>query len=222
MTLATNNIQVRDGSNSTSTLAVLKPGGTSDLTGHQVVVVADSDGHMSESVPTYLFNVPPIAVAANRFHWEIFNGSASTYTLAIRGVWPIVNSDQAVTGAVSAGMFFYRTTAISSGGTAGAYGSSSSVIPVINRMDTRDSQCSSVVSLKCALTSITTGDYLWASYVYTEETNTATMLQSYFNQIPDRLFGKQLILRPGEGLACKQGPTASAGSVGWFGQFTIK
>lgn len=222
MTLATNNVQIRDGSNSTQTLAALKPGGTSDLTSYQIVAIADGDGHVAESVPTYLFNVPPIVTAANRFHWELFNNSLSTATLALRGIWPIVNSDQAIAGAVSAGMLFYRTTAISSGGTAGAYGSSSSIIPVINRMDTRDSQCSSGISLKCNLTSITTGDYLFAAYVFTEETNTATILQSYLNLIPDRVWGKELILRPGEGIACKQGPTVSAGSIGWFGQFTLK
>jgi len=218
MALANDTIKITPGSG--ATVATHAPG--SGTTEYQVVTMADSTGHLVETKPTYLLAIPQITNTANRFHWELFNGSSAT-TITVRAVYPVPQTDVAVVGAVSARYDFYRTTAWGSGGTAHNFESSSTLSANFSRVDTNDpSLVGSGVSCLTVLTSITTGAWLFQSYVFPEETNPAAVLIQGINLIPQRTWGKELVLRPSQGLAIKQGTIASVGATGWLLAFTTE
>jgi len=205
-------IRVTPGSG--ATVATWVPGG-SGTTELQVVVLADATGHLYETKPTHFLSVPKITASANRYHWELFNNSASTVTVAVHEIKAMVHTDVAVTGAVGVRFDFFRTTALSSGGTAGTYESSSTLAANFARLDTNDSLISSGVSAKTVLTSITTGAYLFTTLTFTEETNAASNLHQGYNLLSDRPYTKPLTLRPGQGVAVRQGTVASVGEISW-------
>lgn len=211
-------IAVTPGSGATA--ATHSPQG-SNGTEYQVMMLAHSSGHLADTQPTYMLTIPPLSVGANSYPWELFNGASSGKTLTVRGIWPVTDSAVAKTGALSAAYHFYRTTTKSSGGTNCTYESSATLAPNFFRMNPGDSVLSSAISCKTALTSISTGVALFPAYVFTEETNVATLLQQYFNLIPTRHWGQELVVPAGTGIAARQGPIASVGSVGWLVEFTL-
>src|SRR6266699_2571520 len=217
MTLANDSIRVTPGSG--ATVATHAPG--SGSTEYQVITMADSTGHLVETKATYLCPIPALDNnVANRFHWELFNGSSAT-TITVRGVFAIPASDVAVAGALSSRYDFYRTTAWGSGGSAHNFESSSTLSANFARLDTNDpSLVGSGISCLTVLTSITTGAWLFSSYVFPEETNPSAILIQGINLIPQRTWGKELVLRPAQGLAIKQGTVASVGKTGWLLTFT--
>src|SRR5881396_956932 len=118
MALANDSILVTPGSG--ATVATATPGG-SNTTEYQVTVQAHSSGHLLDTVPSFFVAIPPLDLAANRYHWELFNGSASTTTVTLRSARLVPQEVSTYSGTVPVGFYFYRTTAISSGGTAGTY-----------------------------------------------------------------------------------------------------
>lgn len=218
MSLANDTIKVTPGSG--ATVATHAPG--SGTTEYQVVTIADATGHLVETKPTYLCSIPGLDNAANRYHWELWNGT-STLTLVVRAVYPVPRTDTAATGTLSARYDFFRTTAFSSGGTTHNFESSSTLSANFSRLDTQDTTLvSSGISCKTVLTSITTGAWLFTSYVFNEETNPAATLIQGINLIPQRTWGKELVLRPSEGLAVRQGTVASVNQTGWLLAFTTE
>src|SRR5882762_6708822 len=160
MALANDAINVTAGSG--STVATASPGG-SNKTEYQVNMLAHSSEHMADTLPTFFVASPPLDLAANRYHWELFNGSASTTTLTVRSIRPVLQEVATYLSTPPVGFYFYRTTTISSGGTAGTYEATSAGTLTANiaRMNLADSAISSAVSAKTVLTSITTGSYLF-------------------------------------------------------------
>jgi hypothetical protein len=228
MALANDAIIVTPGSG--ATVATFSPGG-SNTTEYQVTMLANATGNIVDSMPTYGLNVPQLLLAANKYHWELFNHPSSAKTLTIRGVWAVPELSQTITGNVGDARFeLYRTTAVSSGGTASAaFESANTILANFFRMDTNDASLSSHISAKTQLTSITTGTFLYPWYVCSTATtliggislNGINALQQNNNVIPQREFGEELVVRAGTGLACRQGTVASAGSVGWLIEFTV-
>jgi hypothetical protein len=219
MSLANDSVKITPGSG--ATIATHSPG--SGSTEYQVITMADSTGHLVETKPTYLLSIPGIDnTSANRFHWELFNGSSAT-TITVRAVYPVPRTDTAATGTVSTRFDFYRTTAWGSGGTAHNFESSSTLSANFSRLDTNDSSIvGSGISCLTVLASITTGAWLFTSYVFPEETNPAAILIQGINLIPQRTWGKELVLRPSQGLAVKQGTVASVNQTGWLIAFTTE
>ena len=212
MTLANDSIKVTPGSG--ATVATYSPG--SGSTEYQIVTIADATGHLVESKPTYLLSIPGLDNAANRYHWEVFNGSSSM-TVVVRAIFPVPRTDTAATGTLSSRYDFFRTTALSSGGTAHNFESSSTLSANFARVDTTDpTLVGSGLSCKTVLTSITTGSWLWTSYVFPEETNPSAVLIQGINLIPQRTWGKEFVLRPSEGIAIRQGTVASVNQTGWL------
>src|SRR6267378_2775588 len=103
MALANDSILVTPGSG--STVATATPGG-SNTTEYQVTIPAHSSGHLADTLPTFLVAIPPLDLAANRYHWELFNGSASTTTLAIRSVTPVPQEVGTFSATTQAGFYF--------------------------------------------------------------------------------------------------------------------
>src|SRR4030043_196500 len=65
---------------------------------YTVVMVADDSGHLQQTLPTYSWWVPGVAVGASKLYADIFNASGSGKILEIRGIWAIPKTDVAVTG----------------------------------------------------------------------------------------------------------------------------
>lgn len=219
MSLANDSIKVTPGSG--STVATFSPG--SGSTEYQVVMVANETGHVAESQPSYLLFLPGLTVAAaNKRHWELYNQSGSDVTVQVRAIYPIPYADQTNAGVLATRFDFYRTTTISSGGTIANFEASNSTATAnFARLDTGDAALqTSNVTAKTTLTSITTGSFLFTTMVFTKETNSSTILHQFNNILPQRPFGKPLVLAPNQGLAALQGTVASVGSVGWLVAFT--
>jgi hypothetical protein len=230
MALANDAVLVTPGSG--ATIATHSPGGSS-TTEYQVTIIANSTGNIIDSMPTYGLNVPQLLNAANKYHWELFNHPSSGKTLTIRGLWPIAEQSQTIGGSTPARYEFFRTTAVSSGGTASAvFESSSTILANFFRLNPGDTSLSSHISCRTQVTSITTGTFLFPMYANSFATNlfnsnggfismNVLLLQQSINMIPQREFGQELVVPAGQGVACRQGTVASAGSMGWLIEFTV-
>lgn len=199
-------------------------------------MLANSTGNIVDSMPTYGLNIPQLLVAANKYHWELFNHPSSGKTLTVRGIWAIPELSQTLASTQPCARFeLFRTTAVASGGTASAaFESSSTILANFFRLDSNDASLSSHISCITQATSITTGTFLYPWYVDSQATtgsgssgalavlrNAISVLQQNNNAIPQREFGKELVVRTSTGVACRQGTVASAGSVGWLIEFTV-
>lgn len=212
MALVNDAVNVTAGSG--STIATQSPGG-SNTTEYQVTMMAHSSGHVLDTVPTFFVAIPPLDLAANRYHWELFNGSASTTTVVLRSVRFMPQEVGTFLANSAAGFHFYRTTAISSGGTAGTYEATSagSLTANIARMDLNDSVISSAISAKTVLTSIVTGSYLFHAFY---SLSSAVPWSAQFEVLPSPFFDQGLVIRPGAGVAIRQSNVASTGTLGWL------
>lgn len=201
-----------------ATIGTYSPGG-SNTTEFQATVLVRSNGHVMDTEPTFLLAIPPLDLAVNRYHWELFNGSASTTTLTVRSIRPVPQEVGTYVGTSAAGFYFYRTTAISSGGTAGTYEaiSAGTLTANIARMNLADSAISSGVSAKTVLTSIVTGSYL---FHYFHSLHSAVPWASPPNALPLEYQGQGLVMGPGAGVAVRQSNVASTGTLGWLVTFT--
>src|SRR5438105_6527957 len=200
MALANDSIIVTPGSG--ATVATHSPGG-SNTTEYQVTMLANATGHIVDSMPTYGLNIPQLLVGANKYHWELFNHPSSAKTLTCRGLWPIVELSQANAATVVTRFELYRTTAVSSGGTASAaFESASSILANFFRLNPGEASLSSHISAKTNLTSITTGNFLCPAYGSTYATASAgsisamniNQLLAGINFIPQREFGEELVI----------------------------
>jgi hypothetical protein len=227
MTLTNNSVLVTPGSG--ATLATNSPG--SGTTEYHVAIPATAAGHLAESVPTYTVQLPQIDGAANRYHWELFNGATSGLTLTVRYVAGASSSDTITTNNLANRFDLFRTTALSSGGTAFTTESSSTASANFCRWDTNDSALPSTVTLKTVVTSITTGAWLCPRFVTAAlgvasrwDVTMADRLNWLAGEATDDpgvewLSSKPFVLRPGQGLAIRQGTVVSARSFVWLLEF---
>src|SRR4030065_1844554 len=101
-----------------ATVATHNPG---DGKKYQVVMIANSLGHLEDTNPSYSWWIPTAAVGASKLYGDIFNASGSGKKIKIRGIWCIVDSDTAVVGALGIQIMLNRTSAVGTGGTAATY-----------------------------------------------------------------------------------------------------
>lgn len=226
MTLVNDSVLVTPGSG--ATIAAHSPGG-SNTTEYQVQILANAVGQLYGTQPTYGLNIPQLLVGANVYHWEFFNHPSSGKTVVVKGIWPIPELSQANAGIVVPRFELFRTTAVSSGGTASTSESNTTTVANFFRLNPTDTSLSSHISAKTRLTSITTGTFLWPCYVASAVSaliggavNAAVAAQMQgMNLIPQREFGQELTIPPAQGIVMRQGTVASVGSVGWLLEFTI-
>ena len=217
MTQANDSVTVTAGTG--TTIATHLVGGKE----HQVFMLASASGHIEGSLDSYLALVPPHVVAASKIHFDLWNGSASN-VLKIRGAWVVVAQDVANAGAVSVRMDWFRTSAVGTAGTAATYGSASTTTPVINPKDTNNAALPSGVSMRDTPTGgATSSAWLFNTYHGTEELQVHAALSQWNNVLPapDRA-EQEVIIRPSQGFAARQGTVASVGNVGFLISFTIE
>ena len=228
MSLANDTILITPGSG--ATLAAYSP--ASGTTRLQVYIPANWTGHLVETEPTYGVMLPTVDSVANRYHWELFNASSSNLTLLVRSIRGMPSSDTATSNNLSMRFDLFRTTAVSSGGTAANTESSSTLAPNFSEWDTTQTALPAGVTCKTVLTSITTGAWLGHLFRPTAVPATArwdtVMLGVVNRNLGDDVneagaeyrAAKRIILHSNEGIACRQGTVASTMSYQWLLQFT--
>ncbi len=193
---------------------------------HQVIVQADSSGHLVGTLPTYLYATPAAAAGASKLYFDLFNAAGSGKVIDVRGIWLIAKTDVAVTGAVAIRVDLYRTSAVGTGGTAHSY--KSATIDVgggnICPMDTTNAELPAQITARWLPTAgATISEWLIPTYGLGEEAATSqAYMTQYQNLLPMLTWGQRFALREGQGLLAKQGTVASAGSIGFLVAFTME
>lgn len=219
MTQANDSVLVTPGSG--ATVATHSPG---DGKEYQVVMVADDSGHLQQTLPTYSWWIPTAAVGASKLYGDLFNASGSGKLVELRGIWAIVDTDTAVTGAVGIEIMLLRTSAVGTGGTAPTYnGGAASSTGTIVPFDTANSALPAQITARALPTGgATIAAFYWSQWVAGEEAATSSAnITSFYNLLPDTTMGQRIILREGQGLLIKQGTVASVGNMAYLTVFTL-
>lgn len=196
---------------------------------YPVVMIADESGHIQQTLPTYSWLIPAVAVGASKLYADMYNSSASTSIVEIRGLWGIPKSDIAVTGVLGVEVGLYRTNAIGTSGTTFTYngGTGTTATHVITPYDTDNTSsvfsASGITARYLPAGGATIAAVYWGQYLFTEETNAATYIGAYTNLLPVGIMTQRLTLRAGQGLLIKNGASTLSlvGNIGFLGQFTV-
>jgi len=215
--------RIADTSTSGTLLATHTIGGKE----HPVVMVADESGHLQQTLPTYAWWLPGQAAAAGKLYGDIYNSSASTYIVEVRGIWAIPKTDVANAAVLPIEVLICRTNAIGTSGTTNLYqtGTGSSQHN-ITPFDTGNSSgpfsgTSTVSARLVPAGGATIATLWWSQYIFPEETNAGTYLCAMTNLLPNTIMAQRLTLNAGQGLLLKQGTVASTGSMGFLSCVTV-
>lgn len=221
MTLPANSILVTPGSG--ATVATMTIGGKD----YQVMLLADQDGHIQGTAPSYLlYQAPRVLTAAATDLFDIFNATGSGKIIRIRGIWPV----QVVTAASAIVPSFefsvIRTSAVGTGGTAATFeGAASPTTGLLNivRLSTVDAAAlPAQITARALPTGGATAAAFWFNIpLVSEETNPATYLSQGINWLPQLPYDPSWELQEGQGLKIRQiTAVASTGTnFGWLVAF---
>lgn len=188
---------------------------------YPVGMEADQDGHIRGSLPAWGLVIPPAAVGASKIYFDLHN--ASSNTIRLRKLFAIVATDVAVTGVVGVRLDVMRTSAVGTGGTAATTTASASKTAAGFWPFTPGATLTSGITARVVPTAGATDEqWLWPSYVFTEETNMSSHFPQFFNLLPDMYAGQAVELTNGKGLKVVQGTVASVGNVGFLLAFTVE
>jgi hypothetical protein len=205
---------------------------TANAKEHQVVMVANENGHIAGTAPRYRLFVPKQAVGANKVYFDLFNATSSGKTLRLLSCTPVVSGAVAVSGTLAVDLFLTRTTDVGTGGTAatgdgvsGGSAESSVTAMSIAKANPADSQLPSGVTARLSPSGGGTGGQVlaWCS-VFTEETNAGTYF-GIMNDLANRLRGTDyggIIIPENTGVRIIQGSVASVGNIGFDLIFTAE
>lgn len=206
------------------TIATHNPG---DGKEYQVVMIADSSGHVQGSFPTYLYSSPSIATGASKLYLDIFNATGSGKVMMVRGIWLSGRLDIAVTGTFANRVDLYRTSAIGTGGSAATYDAATITATTtgdsgggnFTKMDENNAAiptgATGITARVMPTGGATISRNLFPMYVAGEEASTSMgYMNQFYNMLPDlNGFGQPLTVRENSGLLIKGGPTATAAGV---------
>lgn len=184
---------------------------------HQVVMIADADGHIRGSKGAFAVNIASqvFVASANTVHWDLFNADA-TVLVRVHSVVIIPDMVTAVATGVATSWKLARTTNVGTGGSAVTpWPLDTSVSPALDA----DITCRSKPTGGAA-----EGTILRNFQLHGEETNTGTMIAASlggFELLPDfiRDYGG-VLLRQNQGLRCVQITSTALGNAGFFIGFT--
>lgn len=193
---------------------------------YPVVIVADESGHIQQTLATYSWWVPPAGTTGGRLYADLYNSSASTSVVEVRGVWAIPKSDVAIAGIVGVEIGLYRTNTIGTTGLLWNYNSTlGSTGHSITPYDTNNSSAVFATTAVSARALPAGGAAIaalhWAQYVPTEETHAGTYVAAFTNLLPAGIMSQQITLNAGQGLLIKQGTVVGLGSMAFMAQFTV-
>jgi hypothetical protein len=189
---------------------------------HQVVMTADAEGHVRGSLPAWGLIIPPSAVGASKIYFDLHNNQAST-TLRLRKLFGIVATDVAVTGTLGVRVDTMRTSTVGTGGTAAlTTASASKTSPSFWPLASVGTLPAGITARVSPAGGATDEQWLWPTYLFTEETNASTQMAQFFNLLPELSTEQSIELPTGKGLKVVQGAIASVGSLGFMLIFTIE
>jgi hypothetical protein len=180
---------------------------------------------------TYILSTDEIASGANKLMVDLFNNT-SNKKIIVNVINAAPKSDVAVTGAVSARFDFFKTSSIGTGGTSNSYRSPAPGALNISPMDSKAASLleqgitnDGVVPGVSARINPTAGalkkHWLFAEYVFPEESAASAILQQGINLLPEIPGSDPLVLDTGEGLLIQQGSVASLNSYLFTIIFTL-
>lgn len=179
---------------------------------HQVVLVADSDGHIQNSKDDWFVWFTPATNANARSVGDLFNADASAI-VRVRGVW-IVPTVTAITGAQIA-FDLNRTNTVGTAGT----------VMTPRALDHSSPALSASITARAGATGGAALQYLYLQhYHFNEETNAATPLIQHQNLLPSSIGNRvaEVILRQNQGLQVKQSVAMTTGLTGCLMYFTVE
>jgi len=193
---------------------------------HQVMVQADSSGHIVGTLPTYFYTTPSAAAGASKLYFDLFNAVGSGKIIDVRGLWIVPATDVAVVGALGVRFDLFRTSAVGTGGTVHAYKSATPSIAGgnITPSDTNNAALPAGVTARhLPAGGATISEWLLATYSPGEEAATSMAhITQYQNILPYLTWGQRLALREGQGILMKQGTVAGTGNFGFLVAFTLE
>lgn len=223
MTLPANSILVTPGSGATVATQTIS------AKDYQVILLADQDGHIQGSGPTYqLVQMPRVTTAAATDFFDLFNATGSGKIIRLRGLYPIIELTAASAIIPTFRFDLFRTSAIGTGGTAhtfeGAAAPTTGLIQIA-RFSTADAGTLSA-SITCrALPTggATAATFLMPFQLQSEETNASTTLVQGINVFPQLPFDQAYELQENQGFKVRQiTATASTGTnFGWLLTFVV-
>jgi len=223
VTLAGDSIDVTPGSGATIATHII--GGKK----HQVVLVADQDGHIQGTGAAYeLVQVPRVTTAAATDFFDLFNATGSGKVIRIRGLYPMIEITAASAIVPTFRFDMIRTSAVGTGGTTATFEGASSPSAgglSISRLSTADA---STLPAQITARSLPTGGATAAHWLFpmslqTEETNASTTLVQGINMIPQLPYDQAYELQENQGIKIRQiTATASTGTnFGWILTFVV-
>lgn len=223
MSLAGNSILVTPGSG--ATVATQTVSGKD----HQVVMLADQDGHIQGSGPAYqLAQVPRVTTAAATDFFDVFNATGSGKIVRLRGLYPIIEITAASAIVPTFRFDCFRTSAVGTGGTTatfeGAAAPTTGLIQIA-RLSTADATTlpAQITCRALPTAGATAACYLYSAYLQSEETNASTTLAPGINLFPQLPFDQPYELQENQGFKVRQvTATASTGTnFGWLLTFVV-
>lgn len=187
-----------------------------------VGMTADADGHIRGSLPAFGLVIPPAAVGAGKVFLDLHNGTSAN-RLRIRSLFAIVATDVAVTGLVGVRLDTMRTSSAGTSGTAAATtASASKTAASFYPFDGSTALPAGITARVGATGGAADEQFLFPTYVFTEETNMSAQISQFFNLIPELPSEQALELPVGKGLKVVQGSVASVGTIGFLLVFTVE
>ena len=181
---------------------------------HQIVMVADADGHIQGSRPAYRLLLPSQAVGASKVYLDLFNATGSGKIINVLSIYSYVDNDTAVTGTLGVQLSLFRSTSVGTGGTAATADGVVDTAATISKFDTTNAALPAQITARLAPTGgATTGAWLGTRWVFTEETNAASAIAGTAGAVFIRNEGASLVIRENEGIKMIQGTVASVGNV---------
>lgn len=196
---------------------------------HQVIILADQDGHIQGSAAAYvLTQAPRVTTAAATDLFDLFNATGSGKIVRIRGIYPVINITAASAIIPSFQFSVIRTSAVGTGGTAHTFeGAAAPATGLLNiaRLSSNDAPTlSASITSRAVPTGGATGAVYWFDvWLMTEETNAAPYLMQGINMIPQLPYDQAFELQENQGVKIRQiTATASTGcNFGWIVTFAV-
>ncbi len=202
-------------------------GAAPSLTGSSLNVNC-TGGCGSPSTPvTYQWQTPDAVGGANKLHADFFNAAGSGKVVRVLGIYPVIKTDVAVTGALALRFDLYRTSAVGTGGTAASYKSATADVAGgnITPFDTNNANLPAQVTARhLPAGGATIAEWMLRGQCFVEETNAATYLcggQTNFAS-DGNLTTDRITLHEGQGLLLKQGGVATVNNIGFRVVFSLE
>lgn len=223
MTLAGDSILVTPGSGATIATH------TVNSKEHQVVMVADPDGHIQGSTQAYmLVQMPRVTTAAATDFFDLFNATGSGKVIRLRGIYPVIEVTAASAIIPTFRFDIFRTSAVGTSGTTATFESATApatALVNIVRLSTVDA---ATLPAQITARSLPTGGATAAAYLFSiqltsEETNAGIVAAQAVNWLPEFDYGNPFELQENQGFKIRQiTATASTGTnFGWCVTFAV-